>query len=79
MRFKQVSSVDAEEAEPWRREGKRCSEVFLGKMEEWEETDAKGKLFRASSPGKYVLVKDYFTHSFPALFPSNCIWLNFEG
>lgn len=75
--------MGAEEAETRRGEGKRYREVFLGKMEEWEVTDAKGKLFRASSPGKYVLVKDYFTHYFPVRksksLLSNCICLNFEG
>lgn len=73
--------MDAEEAEVRRGEGKRCSEVFLGKVEGWEET--KAKLFRASSTGKYVLVKDYITHYFPVRQskspPSNCIWLNFEA
>lgn len=75
--------MGAEEAETRKGKGKRCSEVFLGKVEGWEETDAKGKLFRASSPGKYVLVKDYFTHYFPVRksksLPRNCVWLNFEN
>lgn len=51
--------MDAQEAETERGESKRCSGVFLGKVEGWEETDVKGKLFRASSTGKYVLVKAY--------------------
>lgn len=55
----QVLIMGAQEAETGRGEGKRCSGAFLGKVEGWEETDVKGKLFRASSTGKYVLVKAY--------------------
>jgi len=55
-----------EKAETRRGGSKRCSEVFLGKVEGWEEKrEAGNKLFRASSTGKYVLVNDYFTHYFP--------------
>lgn len=75
--------MGAQETETRRGEGKKCSEVFLGKVEGLEETDVKGKLFRASSTGKYGLVKDYFTHCLPVRksksLPSNFILLNFDG
>lgn len=62
---KQVLSMGAEEAEMRRGGGKRCSEVFLGKGEGWEETEAKGKLFRASSTGKCPCEGLFHTLWFP--------------
>lgn len=74
---KQVLNTGAEKAET-RRGGKGYNEVFLGKVEGWEEKrEARNKLFRASSTRKYVLVKDFFTHCFPVRksksHPSNYI------
>lgn len=48
------------------KETKGEVEVFLDKVEGWEENrEIRHKIFRAPSVGKYVLVKDSFTCYFP--------------